>query len=254
MTMDCQHARQLIDAAGRGGETPELRAAVEHLDDCAACGEVTTARERFDARVSAAMADVPIPMGLQQRLLTALAAQSPLPAPAALPASAGRHWPRRLMLIAATLLMLLGWYWQRPQALPLPLDELYTQLDRALFPVDGVSAAAEPFDASFNAAPPDAEWRDAIARSAPQGVDLDPRPGHDAAAYRFAAGRVSGWLLVLPRDRVANPPVAALPTHDHLRYGPRPQVAWSSDEYVYICVLERGTLDDLRRQFYGSAA
>lgn len=262
MTMDCQHARETLDAARpdrSDWDAPELRSAVEHLDRCDECQEVVEYRRQFDRRIEVAMREVTVPAGLQERLLAAVASEGavqPASGPTDVRPTRRARWMWTLASAATILIAVAGWFLRGPTAVSIPLDQLFVQLEAALpnDAADSDATAPDLFDQRFDATPGDPAWQEAIAGTEPRGIDLDGVAGDDAALYSFRERRVSGWLVVLPRDRVASPPNATQPSHAFQRYGPRPQVAWSSGDHVYVCVLERGTVDDLLRQFYGVAA
>lgn len=278
MTKDCQQARIALDASRPGQQDwrePELRAAAAHVAACPACHATLGERDRLDLEIGRVLTQVEVPVDLESRLLASLGAAASdaaasgaaasgtaEPGPVLLPSagaddattSRSRSWRRwrSWAVVAAAMLVAfgIGW-WRHPLGQPLSLETVSAQLT-ALEP--GAGNTGVPFDGGFDADVNDAVWQEAIGRAAPQGLDLDGRPGHDAAAYRFASGRVSGWLVVLPRSRIIDPPAASAPLRSQARYLPQPEVAWSSGEQVYLCVLDRGSLDDLLREMYGGTA
>jgi len=69
--MDCKHARMLLDVAhplATELEAVETEALASHLADCPDCGFAAEAERRVDEKFGAAMRDVPVPEGLQQRI------------------------------------------------------------------------------------------------------------------------------------------------------------------------------------------
>lgn len=107
--MECKDARLLSWFVRPGQveleprETAELQ---QHLQGCPECAAAVRAEARVDAVFSRAMQAVPIPSGLQTRLLNRL--------------DKGRTWQRwsvrGLAMAAALLLMIgLGYYWFGPQ-------------------------------------------------------------------------------------------------------------------------------------------
>lgn len=267
MTMDCQHARQTLDASRprrRDWSEPELRAAAAHATDCESCRILLAERERFDDALAKVLQDVEVPSGLQERLLAALAADRArvIPAPHVPPLHRRRWWRWAAVCASLCLLVFAGWWWAVSSPKPLSMEDVFATLSARALEwqiTTATSTAVAPagphaFDGSFEVSLPDTVWRDAVGTSSAGGLDLDGRPGHEAACYRFAAGRVAGVLVILPRSRVLDPPSETVPRRNNSRYLPQPQVAWSVGEYVYVCVLERGTLEDLQHQFYGGAA
>ena len=72
--MDCNHARLLLSfyrdrTALDRSESDQLD---EHLEHCPDCAPVAVAEQRFDEVLRPAMRAVPIPIGLKERLLSAL--------------------------------------------------------------------------------------------------------------------------------------------------------------------------------------
>lgn len=260
MTMDCQHARQLLDASRprrRDWSEPELRVAAAHATLCESCRGWLAERDRFDDAVAATVQRVMTPAGLQERLLAALAADRSLALPSPpVPLLRRRQWWRWTAVCASLLLLaFVGWRLAATGHKPLAMEDVFTTLSARAgeWQTENPVPALVEFDGGFDAPLPDAVWRDAVGTAIAGGLDLDGRPGHDAAVYRFAAARITGVLVILPRSRVLDPPSETVPRRNNSRYLPQPQVAWSVGECVYICVLERGSLEDLQRQFYGGA-
>ena len=73
--MDCKHARMLLDVAhplATELEAVETEALAAHLAECPDCGFAAEAERRVDEKFGAAMRDVPVPDGLQQRIVRRL--------------------------------------------------------------------------------------------------------------------------------------------------------------------------------------
>jgi hypothetical protein len=73
--MDCKEARMLLEVAhplATQLDAPETEALAAHLADCAECGSWAEAEHLVDEKLGAAMRDVPVPDGFQQRLLRRL--------------------------------------------------------------------------------------------------------------------------------------------------------------------------------------
>jgi hypothetical protein len=254
--MDCQHARELLDASRPGRadwNEVELQAAAGHVEHCRDCADVVAARDRFDARLRSAMQSVEVPAGFKPRLLDVLAQVRPAVAAAtAEPRRIHRRW------LAAAVLSLLAvaamWTFLGRPPESVALHRVYESLDTWIPLAIADSGATREFDGGFNADVGDAAWQ-VVLKGPPRGIDVDDVPGHDAAAYPFDAGRgLTGWLVVLPRERVSDPPAGSVPNRSAARFAPRPQVAWTADDQVYVCVLTHGSLDGLLREMYGSAA
>ncbi len=260
LTMDCQFARWMLDA-GRPDRSdwhaPELRAANQHVQSCRACQSALRQSQQWDEQLAGTLADIELPAGLEQRLLDNLST-TPVPAgplPSGLPA--GRRSARWFLTAAAVMLLLFGGWGVQQALLPrMSLEEVFARLEEE-FPAGeslppGTSFVGFIEQPLLDVAPTDPVWGAVMAGGNARGLDLDGHPGAEAAVYRFRQRRVSGWLVVLPRSQVSNPPAVTWPLHALHGTGPRPQVAWSTGSHVYVCVLERGTLDELHRAFYGA--
>lgn len=259
--MDCQLALTTLDA-GRPDrsdwDAPELRAAAAHVAQCAGCQAELSDRAAGDVWLTEVFGGVEIPAGLQQRLLQALSAEQVGSQPSVGPRTISRPLRRWWLgsCVAAGLVLLTGWWLSGTATSPLSLQEVYAQLLSTL-PRGGeadVTATPVSIDPELDLSAADPVWGEVVAGSMARPLDLDGRPGAEAAAYRFGTRRTAGWLIVLPRSRVADAPEVNVPMHAHFSYGPRPHVAWSTPTQVYVCILDRGTLDDLRRDVYGYAA
>jgi hypothetical protein len=256
--MDCQVARETLDAARpdrSDWDAPELRAAAGHVETCDECSAAVARQQEWDARLAEAFAAVEIPVDLRSRLRAAVAAASAESAPR--PATEVRPDSRLRWLWfavpAAVLLAVMGWQFRSRTTVALPLAEIYSQVDARLLSVEFASLPA--FDGGFDSNPADPVWRDAVAAGSAKGLSLDAAPGDDAAAYRFAEGRVTGWLLVLPKSQVLAPPQETVPVHANFQYGVHSRVAWTAGESVYVCVLDAGVSPhEMLRAFYGTTA
>ncbi|MEZ6064559.1 MAG: hypothetical protein R3B90_02365 [Planctomycetaceae bacterium] len=264
--MDCRTARKLLDASrpeGRDWQESELRAAAGHVDGCPGCPSALAARDRLDQMIAGAMRRVDIPAGLEARLLTRLAeacseAAMPQPQPASLPRSR-RRWLAALSSVAALVMLAVsGWYWLSRSEPVLTMHGVHGRLEESLFQYnDDGELQPQPlaaFDDSFDARIADAEWRSTVTGE-PRGLDLDDVVGDDVAIYPFQTGRgVTGWLVVLPRQSLVDAPQASIPSRSQAHFGRGPQVAWTTGDQVYICVVGRGSLDGLLREMYGGTA
>lgn len=258
--MDCQSARSMLDASRpdrRDWQEPELREAAQHALNCGPCEGVLSERDIFDRRLSATMADVAIPAGLKEWLLQTLAAK-PIVPPVAIEVPPRFRLSRRAWLVmAGTLIVALlgGWaYWFLGRG-GVTLNEVYADIN-SRFPLTRERISLEhlrPFNGRFDATITDPRWIDAVT-SEPVGLNLFSLWGHDAAIYRFAVGRsrsLSGLLILMDAHAIEDPPTSPVPTRRHSRYDPRPQVTWRHGDQVYVCILERGTLDEVLRAMYG---
>jgi hypothetical protein len=104
--MDCKQARLLLELTRpRGGELDpaDAEALEQHLADCPDCGPAARDERRADEHLGRAMRDVPVPVGLRERILKKL---GPDTGPA--PISKRRPWLWRYLGAAAALLVTVG--------------------------------------------------------------------------------------------------------------------------------------------------
>ncbi|MBV8614229.1 MAG: hypothetical protein JOY66_10725 [Acetobacteraceae bacterium] len=112
--MDCHDVRLLLALTRRGGDTtdPTDRALVqEHLHACPDCAALARSEQLLDTALGTAMRAVPIPAGLQTRLLAQLALRR-VP-----------RWPR-IAAAAAVLLLAIGAAGTAWALRPLPVVDL----------------------------------------------------------------------------------------------------------------------------------
>ncbi|MBS0202166.1 MAG: hypothetical protein JSS49_04640 [Planctomycetes bacterium] len=118
--MDCRTAQAQFDFATRSldaASAPDAQAALRHASDCPDCHRILESRQQFDRTVASSMIDVPLPQGLNERLLAAVGT-TPAPAPVASP-SPRRHSRRWLAagVIATLVPLLLFVFTPRPHIL-----------------------------------------------------------------------------------------------------------------------------------------
>lgn len=245
--MDCQTARQWIDllpASSRDWESAEGALVRDHLASCSLCREVTDDLLEFDGRVAALLPEVAIPEGLRDRVL----AQLQKAAPRVEAAPAGRKWASRLVSLGLTLMVAVGgWYWATR-----PAQMSTARLgDSAAEVLLGATPPQVAFDGSFRAQISDPRWQ-RVAASQPVGWDLDGRAGHDVAAFRvnIASLRFRGWLVMIPVSRVSD-----VPNHsDPVRLNYSRCAVWGDQKFVYLCIAEQGSIEDLIDQWGTGAA
>lgn len=225
-------------------------------------GAAPTAGDRWDAAIGAALRDVPVPAGLQSRILERLAAaRSPLPIPIATqesaPASSALprrsfHLRRSLLSAAVAFLFVAGaWSLGLLTKTPEPTVTL-KELLPAEWDLESLPALTE------------AEWPEGWR--AVSGLTLGvwktaPVPGWQNAAslavasfkfrHRLLRQEVSGELLALPEQQCNQPPTATNLADGEIRYfGSRAYVAWTCNGRVYVCRMNggaAGALDRLRQ-------
>jgi hypothetical protein len=274
--MDCQTARELLELLDPDREDRAAHAR-EHVARCPECAALLASRSRFDERVARAMREVELPVGLRERLSEVLnasldpealaasfdsAARTAAPsaaAPATTSAGASarptppnrRRLRSRLAAGAVVLLVLMavgGLAWR---ALPAPRAawaDLRTQLAECIEESTGHVdlTAFESFDGSFDAVGALAEIGG--AGLSPVGIDLDGRPGHDAAAALVSLGRggaATALLVVVPAARLqASDEWSPSPAWG---YEPAPHLGWRRGEFIYVCMTAPRNLRELKQ-------
>lgn len=257
--MDCRLAREQLDVARPGsadGDNPELQLAFAHLEVCGSCAELFRFRRAFDGKVGAVVRDVDVPPDFKLQVARAVGAASPRPASDQ--GFAGRAPSRRAALLAgcaAALLIAAGWTWFASRAAPAPLTaaEVLAWWRAQLGPDSALDLQSLPaFDGGFDPAPGDGRWS-RLAAASPRGADLDGDGADDAAVYLFRGG----FLVVMPPDRVSDPPSAASALAATRHYAPVPHVAWTAGHRVHLCFVPGGTpaqLEQLLRTLHAAAA
>jgi hypothetical protein len=250
--MNCHESRTILDSAApqwRDAAEPNVRDAASHAQSCAECSSWLQAVDGFDRWVAPAFRGVPVPEGLRDRLL-----QSLVTAPAAAQVQPAAKSRRTLLIwtsIAAALLIGAGLmvFTQNPATTPeLTLAAACEKLD-AERPFTSLKA----FDGSFAPKLP-ARWGRWVTGSA-MGVDIDAAAGHDAAIYRFAAGKYTGYLVVIAPGRVSDPPEISIPHASQYDYDSQ-RVSWTSDNQVVVCYLDADgpRMEDFLRELYPQSA
>lgn len=222
-------------------------------------------QQMFDRQLAGAMQAVEVPEGLQARLMTALAdarrepsEDSVLPAAEAPTKPVRRRAILRLSALAAGLLVCVagGLLLLPGDGTPLTLERVRQSLPVTEGTID--LADLSGFDESFSFELPDTAWERMTAGvGSLKGLDLTGDGRHDAAVYEFrAGGRVHGYLLVLPANRISDPPESTRMGTSNVGYQPVPNTAWRSPrtELVYVCYVDHGDLTTLQRLLYPLAA
>ena len=256
--MDCRRALEILESARPDSEDyldAEFAGAVLHLEDCPGCIAALRERNARDERIGSMIRCVPVPAGLEQRLLNAVQSAAEAAAstgsrpemvsPAAPPPQqkfSRRVWIRAAALTAAASLLVgtAAWLIVEQQLGGVTVAELS---DTAPLALEGLPA----FDKSFTARLPE-RWT--ISRrltiGPARGMSLSGERRHGAALYPFtveSAGSAltSGVLLVVPRRAIKSAPE---PTHfqaANVNYFSRSAaVSWQSDGLVYVCFVKNG--------------
>jgi len=265
--MDCQTALEHLDCVRPDSDDldlPEMADARAHLESCDACQETFAKNQSFDREVIDVMQDVDVPEGLRSSLLEAPVGEASAEAPASADkpttevaienetAASSRRRKLRVAVSAACALILGVGVW-----LSQPQPEQFAEADLPeLLPID--LSETEKFDTGFEFALP-APWtgnpRLSVGREF-RGIDLDDKPGHDAAVtiFRYSPSRnapISGILAAIPASRVAPLPESvsfALADSQYIQIdGRRPVAAvWREGDTVYVCLV-LGSAADLER-------
>ncbi|MBW3540930.1 MAG: hypothetical protein KY476_11720 [Planctomycetes bacterium] len=268
--MDCLTAREILEAVrpqDAGDAEPQVQAAVGHARACVDCGDVWERLQAIDAAVGEALRDVPIPDGLEERLLASLGEQPSqasaesvadvvVPSePVSVPPRSSR-WLRRSAAVAAAAAVVLAaaflWWTQREGEPPLSVADVYQQV-----PLDIENLPRlESFADRFEAVPPTGAWSsrrlavDPPARGVRLAADGEPLVAVYGFRFRDRRGEiVHGVLAAIPARSVAES--QALPT-SFLRAStayPRRHAAraWTNDGLVYVAFVPVGKLEDLEQ-------
>ncbi len=197
-------------------------------------------RSRFDSEVLLVMSDVPLPVGLTERLRVAVKA-SPVPpsrnATSPRPTNAN-VWPRRLMLCGSVALVLFAaWSWLGPRAPALTDADV-----RRLAELE--SSRLSPAPAGTNVALP-AGWlslpgmelaEQLVVLAGDETLSVPIRPLAFRANRR--GPRVTGLLLALPESRWHARIEATSLSDAEVRYTATGTWAiWREGTTVFVCVL-----------------
>jgi hypothetical protein len=197
--------------------------------------QIPAARSRFDSEVARAMSDVPLPVGLTQRLQAAVRASSVQPAEGATPSRPARHWSRRLLLgTSVALVLFTAW------SLLGPRQPALTEADvRRLAALESSHLPLAP--PGTNVALP-AGWH-----SLP-GMELAEQPviaqvdalSIPVLTFRInrRGPRVTGLLLALPEHRRPFRVEATSFSNSEVRYTNFGTWAiWREGKTIFVCVL-----------------
>ena len=250
----------------------ELQDAALAIEESDEWREVFERQQAFDREVAATMQGVDVPEGLKDRLLESLAAaresdviELSVEKREDSTVSAGDHQPStinpqplsrrralRTLATAAGLLLTatLGWLIWPHGGSQITLAEARHELPTA---ADGtIDVRALPaFDEGFAVSLPNSSWlRRTVQVADIKGLDWTGDGRHDAAVYEFQAGRVHGYLLILPSSRLVDPPKISLLSTTDVDYQPAMNTAWTDAEQglTYICYVDAGgDLETLQR-------
>ena len=267
--MDCRTAMQLLEVSRPDFEDlddRELASAAAHLEKCPQCAEQLRNLQIFDRKVGQAMRDVSVPPGLKEKLLQACHADSCLAEQSAQLKRPSTHStgnrPDRISLrfvsrrkyirygVSAVVCLMAGfaaWWVNRPEPDTLILEKFCSRLHATEYALSSLSK----FDENFEATLP-TRWQSSGIRftSPVRGFQRDRAGNHMTALYEFRFGgrgrsSLRGILMVIPLSSVEDPPEASDFSSGFEHYIPVPNVAWKSNELVYICLIPGGDPDSL---------
>lgn len=262
---DCHTTRVRLDilstqALSRQEGDAELEVS-EHLASCAECQRYAEQLREFDARVTALLLDVPLPGGLQDRLLAAIEEATVCEEPAQRRSESrsvnrsnfSRRRLGRLVMagMLAVVVVAISMIWTQPESpstfnyaeAKSQLRDTFSQMDdqeweslssfdRQSFQVDRLDSALRQWDLS----------------EVPVGINLDEKGSHDVAAYRFAYQQWSGILVVLPTELFHGAPAQISPR----AASGRSVLEWQSPDgtLTYLCFVKDGAADQLAEAMF----
>jgi hypothetical protein len=234
---------EMADAVRALAEDPQLRAAFDRL-------------QRQDLLLSRAFQQVEVPDGLEQRLLARLVEMQPAPAEIGLPSQSGssgsesappkssprsarRKWLVASLAMAGSLLLLFGWFSQRP--ITPTIDVLAS---RSLqWTVDLQSLPAESWQEFHESEFPQLRWRPRRWQALPTKLDAE------VVVFDFGSTRDRQLLLYQFKTRHTLP-LPKIPYQSLTVTGAWQSGAWQEGEHVYVAVTsDPRLLESLRRAY-----
>ncbi|MGC1273045.1 MAG: hypothetical protein WBC44_05015 [Planctomycetaceae bacterium] len=242
--MDRRTTLERLDAVRPGSDDlalPDLKGAGEELARDASLAVDFERRQNWDRRIAVAMHDVPVPDDLRERLLSRLA-NAERSVPATPRRIIGR---RRLIAVVAGLAASVvagGVFWaSTASATPVTVAEIRAASAELLAQRDEFV----PFQGDFAPELPSGNLRQRLRFHEPAVELLE----HRVAAWQFRAnGRrpLNGVLAVVPIDTLATLPAArSLADREYVIDGNA--VAWREGDFVYVCYVDGGIDELLRR-------
>lgn len=245
--MNCADTLEWLEAAELGQAEPaaaEVLQAQAHLTSCEVCQHEWPARKTWALQLADAVSDVPIPVGLREKLLANVPSQAGVSPKQVSPR---RSLPRRLPYVlsaALCLTLLLGVIGLWPQSVqPLTLVELQQGLAVELVGLPEFQGRFEPrLPASWATS---FEYdRNYVRGFPPHGGST----GHVALIpFQYPlAGQgepLRGRLLILPRAQFAETQASVVQRdfrHAQVQYFrgvPGAFLVWGEDDLVYICLM-----------------
>lgn len=236
--MDCRTAQAQLEFATRGQDatsTPDAQAALRHAAECPTCHRLLESQQQFDRAIADSMTDVPLPQGLNERLMSAVGT-TPTPAPAPLAAPSTNRRSRRWLAagILATLL---------PLALLVfvPRSHILTNADIRELAANLSSLSVDSQQVAF---PPPSGWRSQRSIQLVQPSRLANVNGATVPVLGFELGtdrrapKSTGFLIRLTPSQWHSAVEAtsmASATVQYESFGT--WVVWREGDTVFVCVL-----------------
>ncbi len=268
--MDCNSARillELVPSELPDHADPDFQTAVAHLEDCMSCAKYLEYRQEQDLIFSKLCRDVPIPDGLEARLLDAL--EQKLPAEEALSSlpeentktqtRSRRIFSRRSFVATASLSLLclaVGFgYWAWKPAIS--LDEITDLAVQSIESDQFGPLFVGPFNPEQlfpeeSLLTPDSFREDSYRRL--PGVPQRCNAAISSFSFVDQRGRkVHGALLIVPIGQITDPPPAkymSAASAEYRKLGYHAKSWRPGNGYVYICIVNggEGPLEDLQRR------
>lgn len=257
---DCHTTRVRLDVLSKQ-EVDAEQDVCAHLASCGECQRYAEQLRAFDARVTALLLDVPLPVGLQDRLSAAIEdatvsvepAQRLSESPSVNRLNFSRRHLGRLFIagMLAVVVVAISMIWTQPESpstfnyaeAKLQLRGIFSQMDdeqweslssfdRKRFQIDRLDSALRQWDLS----------------EVPVGINLDEKGPQDAAAYRFAYQQWSGILVVLPTELFHGAPAQTSPRAS----SGRSVLEWQSPDgtLTYLCFVKDGAANQLAEAMF----
>jgi hypothetical protein len=240
--MNCQTALETLELVRPDApDVARVAEAEQHVSGCISCRAAVCQREEFDARVGDLYRDVPIPLGLKERLLaridelaTSTSAASTGTHAVAPVVGSRRRWLGMVSLTVASVIAVGIGTWSLWPARPV------VDLEK----ITGLMATADIKPASL------AEFTTFAAGLAPQSpktmfTGLLVRPPRrlgelEAAIYFFKLGHRDGRLAVIPKRfvKARDLPLATSLLSGSISYRSGfCTTTWVEGDFVYVCCL-----------------
>ena len=245
---------------------PELTVAAAHLQVCARCQEIVSSRQDADRAISSACRDIPVPVGLEERLLGAVDAElMSLTTPSdstsvteKRPKLSRRRWTKRVAVAAACALCLtVGWWALMPGSSVTSAELTFAAVAELTTP-----QSRELFQGSFK--PEKSFPVDSLQLPASFGMfDYRQLPissqSTEAALSSFSfigrRGRtIRGALLIARASDVQPLPTATSMSIAATVYERGFSIkSWHAGDFVYVCLVEgdEASLLQLQRDHVG---